>query len=320
MGEGSQGEGSKQPTDAPVVPNSPSLSLASGNKEMPNDNFVGSTMAAVARSALIQKLVLLPKLKAAAFFQPEDHVKLQKVHKTITPKTTAGIYWLNAFQMGAVFTAGVGMFVVHDLVLHKLAHGQDMDTAPAVKSAIAGGCGGVVYAIGATGTSNYMHFGQVAWYRSFASKFRGLRFALVRDVGGYGLYFGVYTLVRGVGIRLSSGESAWEACKGAMRTGEDNETYQDMTLSDTWSGLVEDLSWAGLGGALATTCAYCWRAPINAIYKKHYGWRSADAKVFDLKRFVTSPRGLKQVGIGTVTWMVYEAAMRGVAQLAALEQ
>ena len=31
--------------------------------------------------------------------------------------------------------------------------------------------------------------------------------------------------------------------------------------------------------------------------------------MFDLKRFVTSPRGLKQVGIGTVTWMVYEVGV-----------
>lgn len=133
-----------------------------------------------------------------------------------------------------------------------------------------------MYAIGATGTTNYMNFGQVAWSRSFVNKFRGLRFALVRDIGGYGLYFGVYTLVRGVGIRLSSGESVWEACKGAMGTGEDNEKYQDMTLSDTWSGVVEDLSWAGFGGAMATTCAYCWRAPINAMYvhmlRKLFAW------------------------------------------------
>ena len=47
------------------------------------------------------------------------------------------------------------------------------------------------------------------------------------------------------------------------------------------------------------------------------GWRPADALLFDPKRFVTSPRGIKAVCVGAATWMVYEATMRLMQVLAA---
>jgi hypothetical protein len=75
--------------------------------ELSGNDLFGSTVAAVARSALIQKLVLLPKMKAAAFFQPEDHVAWKKVHESVRPSTPLGVYRVNAVQMGAVFTSGV---------------------------------------------------------------------------------------------------------------------------------------------------------------------------------------------------------------------
>jgi hypothetical protein len=94
------------------------------------------------------------------------------------------------------------MFVVHDMLLHVMAHGKDMDTAPALLSGMfcaisnrrcdalivgagfAGGVGGAVYALGATSSTNYMRYGYATWSSSLGSCFRGIRYTLARD-GSY---------------------------------------------------------------------------------------------------------------------------------------
>jgi hypothetical protein len=43
------------------------------------DDTAGSVSAAVARSVIIRKLILLPKFKAAMFYQPEDHVERKHI-------------------------------------------------------------------------------------------------------------------------------------------------------------------------------------------------------------------------------------------------
>ena len=60
------------------------------------DDNVGSVTAALARSILIRKAILLPKLKAAALFQPEDHVRSSQIRAGAilrTPNSSGRATW-----------------------------------------------------------------------------------------------------------------------------------------------------------------------------------------------------------------------------------
>jgi hypothetical protein len=264
--------------------------LASGDADPQNTDLVGSTVAAVARSTIIQKLVMLPKIKAAAFFQPEDHVKDMKNK----PNSKLWRTFYKTLTVGSIFTSGCAMFVTHDLVLHHLAHGESMDTTTATKSAIAGAVGGTVYAVLATPVTAYVRAGA----RTFMPLVDGLLYTIPRDAGGYALYFGAYTFVRGYEVNLR--QQNVEEENGSIR-------------ADTFA---VDIAFAGLAGAAAGMFSYLWRSPWDTLYKKRYGWRPADALLFDPKRFITSPRGVQAIATGAVTWMVYEATMRLVHELA----
>jgi len=120
-----------------------------------------NALAAIGRSAIIKKLILLPKLKAAAWFQPEDHGELLAspmldhaftyhrdsfvaVHTFLNPglyiawpavkksdirartsfaaiSAKAGAVSLGAFHYGGIFAAGVLLFCGHDAALAALA-------------------------------------------------------------------------------------------------------------------------------------------------------------------------------------------------------
>jgi hypothetical protein len=266
--------------------------LANGEADPSTKDFMGSSLAAVARSALIQKLVMLPKLKAAAFFQPEDHVQQMKNK----PEAKIWRMFYKTLTFGSIFTSGCAMFVTHDIVLHYLAHGEDMDTTSATKSAIAGAAGGTVYALLATPVTAFVRAGA----RNFFPLMGGLLYTIPRDAGGYALYFGAYTFVRGLELDLRS----------------DVMLAQKVSHAESfWNDFAMDITIAGIAGAAAGMFSYLWRSPWDALYKKQYGWRPANALLFDPNRFITSPRGLNAIGVGAATWMVYEAAMRGLHEL-----
>ena len=68
-----------------------------------------SSLASLARTAVIQKFVMLPKLKATAFFQPEDHVKKHKMDKNLQKKTKSSAVRsasVTAVHKGGIFMSG----------------------------------------------------------------------------------------------------------------------------------------------------------------------------------------------------------------------
>ena len=80
---------------------------------------------------------------------------------------------------------------------------------------------------------------------------------------------------------------------------------------------IPNLATALIAGSTAGVATYVWRSPWDTLYKKSLGWRPLDAPLLSPARFLTSPRGLKAVGISGVTWMAYEAAVLAVRQLTA---
>ena len=80
----------------------------------------------------------------------------------------------------------------------------------------------------------------------------------------------------------------------------------------TYFDVAQRMAVASVSGAAAASATYCWRSPIDTLYKQSLRWRAADAPLLSLKRFITSPRGLKAVAIGAVTWTAYDSAIIGL--------
>jgi hypothetical protein len=125
-----------------------------------DDDTVGSLTAVLARSVLIRKLVLMPKMKAAMLFQPEDHVARERVKAQFGRTLFGGANRRSArltqlVHFGGIFGAGALLFLGQEVALSWLMSGSltqhvDVDTAPALKSGIAGSFGGLLYAATAT--------------------------------------------------------------------------------------------------------------------------------------------------------------------------
>ena len=131
------------------------------------DNDLRSAVVGLARSAAIRYSILLPKIKAASFFQPEDHVKGQHIKRGTSP--IVGIT-----HTAAIFAAGTALFVVQGQALKRLDPNSEGDfgrTTP-LMSAISGGCGGAVYGLFATTTHAWLGTGdgslQKQLYRNWA--------------------------------------------------------------------------------------------------------------------------------------------------------
>ena len=160
------------------------------------ESSAASHTAAVARAFLIGKVVLLPKLKlkAAGWFQPEDHAS-----KVSARLQTGRLGWLRgiAINYGGIYASGVLLFETHAVVLRQLRSGDDAlaklldseldeDHATASKSAIAGACGGLAYALSATPLVSLVRLGGpaaggvAAWWRRAVQ--RPLRYTVPRDV------------------------------------------------------------------------------------------------------------------------------------------
>ncbi len=311
------------------------------------ESSTASLTAAAARAFLIGKVVMLPKLKlkAAGWFQPEDHAS-----KVSSRLQKGRLGWLRGLGInyGGIYASGVLLFETHAMVLRRLKEGDDVlgklldseldeDHASASKSAIAGACGGLSYALSATPLVSLLRLGGPkpgewsVWWRD--GVLRPLRFTVPRDVVGFGLYFGLYSFARralwpdsaaGSGARAGAGAGADAddaggagGGSGAVETAEERAACAPRPLRAVVTEALPGLATALLSGAGAGVATYLWRSPWDTLYKKRMGWRAADAPLLSAERFVASPRGLKAVGISAATWLVYEAAVLGVRELTA---
>jgi hypothetical protein len=221
------------------------------------DDTVGSLTAALARSALISKMVMMPKMKSVMMFQPEDHVSKAQVGRklNVVPKVLQ-FSGMRAFQHGSIFCSGCLMFVGHEVALsalHEHEHHANVDTAPALLSGIAGMFGGSLYALTATPLNNYV---RGASFCDTPALFKGLAYTLPRDVGGFGLYFGVYT-----------------ATKKTLSVFETVEDENIIGGDYTYPDLARRLGCASVAGATAAVSTYCWRSPVDTLYKRSIGAR-----------------------------------------------
>ena len=104
--------------------------VASAHSPLPHththtqDDQVGSVTAALARSVVIRKIIMLPKLKAAALFQPEDHVASNALKRThILKRRTTWVArnlskgGISALHYGGIFGSGTLLFVGQEYAL-----------------------------------------------------------------------------------------------------------------------------------------------------------------------------------------------------------
>ena len=104
----------------------------------------------MARTVVIRKIIMLPKLKAAALFQPEDHVNKCNLKRTLLgkPRTTWAMRniskgGLGAIHYGGIFGSGTLLFVGQEFMLGQITgRHEDLDAAPPLASGLAGSFGG----------------------------------------------------------------------------------------------------------------------------------------------------------------------------------
>ena len=264
-----------------------------------------SILVGFARSAAIRYSILLPKVKAANFFQPEDHVAKDRIHPSLS-----GIRLVGITHSASIFVSGTLLFLVQESVLKRIepsSHG-DFGRASPLASAAAGGAGGIAYGIGATWTHAWLGTGSLS-LKKWAFVLRALPFTLPRDAGGFALYFGIYSFVhRGLSSRAIPSLQ--------HPTAETLEKSNSALLNaGTPTKLVSALTTIALSGACSGFGAYIWRTPWDTLYKRAMGWRDPDAPLWSFKRFLRSPRGLKAIGVGALTWSAYEVVDAGLRGL-----
>ena len=291
-----------------------------------DESAVASHAAAVARSFLIGKLVLLPKLKlkAAGWFQPEDHASRVSARLAVTRFGRIGAWLLN---YGGIYLSGVLLFEGHHFALRRLkrdfAIDEDAPEVEATMSALAGGFGGTLYALSATPLVSLLRLGprvaKETWRHWARRALAGpLPYTLARDVGGFSLYFGTYSALRSAGSALERAVGGGDSSNGpspaataaSAEASADGRAGFDLQLEMV--GLAATVSSALVSGSAAGVATYLWRSPWDTLYKQRMGWRDRNAPLLSPSRFITSPRGLKAVGISAGTWAVYELISAGV--------
>ena len=288
------GEAPEEAAPLPLPPQKPwrrETGRRGANQEKKDaDDFFTGVVASLSRTMMIQKIVLLPKFKAAAFFQPEDHIRSSYVKRSsqegrILPKNQ--LAWV---ARAGIFSSGCLLFLGHDLGLHFLHRGEhmDIDHAPVSSSALGGGLGGLLYAACSTPIANYLAG------EPLNAVYSGFRYTFMRDVVGFGIYFGCYTWLRHIGHELFE-----EGVEGATAKGKAN-------TSEVFANLPKSIALSAAAGGGAGLATYIWRSPFDTQFKISRGWRHPDTPLISPRRFITSPRGIKAVAIGAATWGIYE--------------
>ena len=306
------------------------------------DATLRSTLVSMARTAAIRYSILLPKMKGHVFFQPEDHVGQEHIHKSLKQQPGR---WVGLTHTAAIFGSGALLFFVQERVLHKLEPESEGDfgRATAFYSGISGCCGGLAYSLAATSTHAWMGTGEKSLLTSMRKRdffLRASPYTLPRDMGGFGLYFGVYSaahrflseqilpsFLSGDGASSSGSDKKKEKAATPLPTATLSEHTTQALKRHSLNfddGLTFDLllqiATIACSGAISGLFTYAWRTPWDTLYKKSVGWRDPDAPLWSMSRFLRSPRGLKALGVGAATWSAYEVADAGIRYLAALSE
>lgn len=251
------------------------------------------------RSVAIRYAIMMPKLKGAAIFQPEDHVSEKNI-KNAWAKALPR--FVGMAHTGSIFLSGTVLFVAHEQALRRIEPETkgDMRKASATSMALGGACGGLSYAVCATGTATWLGTASTSSSTISSSPWHffrtAIRYTAVRDGAGFAVYFGSFRLAQ---EQLTS----W---LGAA-IGDDDLEPVDMQTA-TPARVAGSIAVTAISGALSGLATYLVRSPFDTLYKQAIGWRPPDAPLWSFQRFLSSPRGLKSLGIGAITWSAYEVA------------
>ena len=266
-----------------------------------------SVLVSGARTMAVRYSILAPKFKAVGWMQPEDHVSPKNIADAHAAQGV-GHRFLKLSHHASIFGSGVVLFVVQERALSKLEPSTNGDFALAspLATALSGAAGGAAYSVCATSVAAWLGTGDnsLLQLRSWAFMRRALPFTLPRDAGGFACYFGVYKLAQDAAARRLQHD----------RSGSTEDTAR-MKLTSASDILLGLLVAAGSGG-VAGLATYAWRSPWDTLYKREVRWRAANAPLWSITRFVSSPRGLKAVLVGASTWAVYELADAALRKLA----
>ena len=180
--------------------------------EANNQDDPRAVLTSVARTLAVRYAILMPKFKAVAFLQPEDHVSKDRIkHDAHRRGSFSGQLFLSASHNAAIFASGTVLFLVQDRSLRMLEpqSSGDFSLASPLSTTISGALGGLAYSLSATATAAWVGTkgGSVIFepqkrLRSWAFLRVALPHTLARDCGGFGLYFGAYAFAQSAARRL----------------------------------------------------------------------------------------------------------------------
>lgn len=301
----------RRPSDTTGVEQMPYTSVA--------EDTLHSMLTSAARSMAIRYTILLPKIKAAGFFQPEDHVSAKHIDGSLQARV--GRVALGGAHMASVFASGTILFVGQEFALRRLEPDTmgDFGKASPESSALAGSVGGFGYALWSTSTAALLHTGELSRAKLQFLR-RALPYTLPRDCGGFGLYFGAYAVTQK--LLQSEQSDAPASCKAPSSTASAATGAPVPSLVEAiWPGatplgLLRNAGATAFSGGVSGLATYLWRSPWDTKYKRSVGWRGDDAPLWSWRRFLQSPRGLKAIGLGAATWSAYELADAVLRKLA----
>ena len=245
-----------------------------------------AVMVAATRTLAVRYAILFPKVKAAAFFQPEDHVSSRHIKN---PMQKGSPLFLKASHNASIFGCGAVLFLAQEHALRRLEPESSDSFSAASPSAVAvsGGVGGAAYSLCATTTAAWLGSTNMSLdpsCRAWTFLRRALPYTLSRDSGGFALYFGCYSF-------------AHDALSRGLPMGRDDSSKGMAELDLLTCSLGEisrALAVAATSGGLAGLVTYLWRSPWDTLYKRAVGWRPKDAPLWSLRRFLLGPRGAKR--------------------------
>ena len=153
----------------------------------------------------------MPKFKAVAFLQPEDHVKKSRISHDMHPSSRSGQLFVSVTHNGSIFAAGCVLFLGQEFALRRLEPKSrgEFSLASPLNTAISGGFGGILYSLIATATAAWVGtkgksllLSPEKRVRSWAFLCAALPYTLLRDCGDFALYFGSYAAVQSYARRL----------------------------------------------------------------------------------------------------------------------
>lgn len=321
-------------SDAAPAPDAQQSSSGAAAATSAEDNE-RAVFAAAARTLAVRYTVLMPKFKAIAFLQPEDHVSTKRIRHDLHSGSRSGQLFVSIAHHASIFASGAALFLAQEFALKRIEPESkgDFSKATPLSTAISGGVGGALYSLCATSTAAYFGTSGKSLIlspekRLHSSAFlrAALPYTLPRDAGGFALYFGAYSLAQstarqclpaetsdaapsssGVG-GVGSGVGGGGGISGPHAATVESTTTKLHLLTNSPGELLRGVAIAAASGGVAGLATYCWRSPLDTLYKRSVGWRAADAPLWSFSRFLSSPRGVKAVAIGAVTWSVYEVA------------